>query len=364
MSDHFFSTLVEVGLLKDCSAMRCTKCRRSNCLYWTTRSRNLSQANFAKALEKDEDPYSIPCIRCNKFKTLISPRADSFFCSHWPSRTGKCQALLWKKDADNFSLVHGEILDWLPDVLRSHRFITCGLHNFLRELATKEFDLREKFGGPGHIIQADESLLHGKRKSNRGRLLMFEHLLRTAGRTVLPNVQGGRRNHGNRANGPWLLGLADCIREETGKLKILEVRVFFVPDRTQNTLLPVFKNECLPGSVIHTDEWLGYSRLPDCCDETGESSGFIHQVVNHNEHFVAPNGVHTQNIESVWGQLKVKLLKTWRTFLSQQLHHTWPNFGLGRNTLEAWISFLKFWGWLEDSIHLINFFFYLSSLIN
>ena len=41
----------------------------------------------------------------------------------------------------------------------------------VRFLCTKAFEERRKMGGNGYVVEIDESLMHGKRKSNRGRYL-------------------------------------------------------------------------------------------------------------------------------------------------------------------------------------------------
>ena len=43
-------------------------------------------------------------------------------------------------------------------------------YNLCRNLIVDQFSKRPKMGGPGYIVQIDESLFQGKRKYNRGRL--------------------------------------------------------------------------------------------------------------------------------------------------------------------------------------------------
>ena len=66
-------------------------------------------------------------------------------------------------------------------------------------------------------------------------------------------------------------------------------------------LLPIINSHVAPGTIIHSDEWRAYnhvSTLPNVCS---------HATVNHSVTFVAPNGTHTQHIESYWNWAKVKL---------------------------------------------------------
>ena len=74
-----------------------------------------------------------------------------------------------------------------------------------------------------------------------------------------------------------------------------------VPDRTATTLLPIIQQHVLPGTTIHSDEWSAYRRVGSLPNVSQ------YQTVNHSVNFVAPNGVHTQNVESYWSRSKLKL---------------------------------------------------------
>ena len=57
-----------------------------------------------------------------------------------------------------------------------------------------------------------------------------------------------------------------------------------------------------PGSVIHSDMWAAYRRVQHLPPVA------VHNTVNHSLNFVDPvTGVHTQNIESDWKRVKMKL---------------------------------------------------------
>lgn len=100
------------------------------------------------------------------------------------------------------------------------------------------------------------------------------------------------RNHGARVDGPWVFGLrqgSDC-------------RYFVVERRDKQTLIPIIKRECEPGSVIHSYEWPAYRGLT--------AAGFRHDTVNHQKNYVDPTtGAHTQGIERSWLDAKVTVLK-------------------------------------------------------
>jgi len=118
----------------------------------------------------------------------------------------------------------------------------------------------EKLGGPGKIVEIDESKF-GRRKYHRG----------------------------HHVDGQWVFG---GIGRGSG-------RVFFsaVEKRDTATLLQVIKSWILPGTTIISDCWKAY----DCL----ESEGFVHLTVNHSINFVDPvTGAHTNSIESTWRHLK------------------------------------------------------------
>ena len=61
-----------------------------------------------------------------------------------------------------------------------------------------------------------------------------------------------------------------------------------VLDRPAATLLPLIQRHVLPGTTILSDQWRVYS-----------------QMVNHSLNFVDPaTGIHTQETESTWSQVK------------------------------------------------------------
>ena len=75
-----------------------------------------------------------------------------------------------------------------------------------------------------------------------------------------------------------------------------------VQQRDARTLLPIIQQHTAPGTVIHSDQWRSYngvSQLPNVSS---------HSTVNHSVEFVdSVTGVHTQNIESYWNRVKMKL---------------------------------------------------------
>ncbi|KAL0868253.1 hypothetical protein ABMA27_007784 [Loxostege sticticalis] len=140
--------------------------------------------------------------------------------------------------------------------------------NYCREsIVIYQMDKNEcvgKIGGPGKIVQIDESKF-GKRKYNRGR-----HI-----------------------EGHWVLGMIEDGSED--------LRLEVCPDniRSAEVLVPLIKKHVEVGTTIHTDYWRAY----DCLAE----HGYTHKKVNHSDPdnpFVAEDGTHTQRIESQWRAVK------------------------------------------------------------
>ena len=144
------------------------------------------------------------------------------------------------------------------------------LFNALRQCMAEDLledGAHRKIGGPGHIIEIDESKF-GKRKYNRGRRVVGKWILggfcRTADECFLVECPNNRRDH--------------------------------------HTLLCLIKLYVAPGTTTLTDKWRGYSALP--------RHGFVHLVLNHSRVFVDPlTGVHTNTCEGMWFHAKRHMLR-------------------------------------------------------
>jgi transposase-like protein len=135
--------------------------------------------------------------------------------------------------------------------------------SFYRSLVSEcLLDTDQRIGGEGVIVELDESKF-GKRKYNRG----------------------------HHVEGVWVVGGVERTRER---------RVFArtVKDRSASTLLKVIEENVLPGSIVYTDLWRGYSGIEAVL-------GMPHFTVNHSEGFIDPvTGVHTNTIEGTWSGIK------------------------------------------------------------
>ena len=135
--------------------------------------------------------------------------------------------------------------------------------NFFREACfTTIIDGSEQIGGNGVEVEIDESKF-GKCKYYRG----------------------------HRVEGQWVFG---------GREKYNKRKVFMIPvkDRKQNTLIPLIQKWIHPGSIIHSDCWKSYNKLPKL--------GYTHVTVNHSKEFLnQENAACTNGIESDWCHAKV-----------------------------------------------------------
>ena len=180
-------------------------------------------------------------------------------------------------------------------------------YNMCREVCTEIIrpqahgrPIRPKMVGTAdNPIQIDESRFAGKRKYNRGRLL--EGNLPAVERDDEVEFEN-LRNHGDRVDGPWVFGLKQGI----------DHRFYVVDRRDRATLDPIIRENCAPGSEIHSDEWAAYAHL--------STIGFVHGTVNHQHNYVNPaNGNHTQGIERSWLDCKTEIMKKMRGVPVHQL---------------------------------------------
>ena len=121
-----------------------------------------------------------------------------------------------------------------------------------------------KLGGPGKVVQIDESKI-GKRKYHRG----------------------------HRVEGQWVFG---GIEQDSRRCFIVAVET-----RKEAELLPIIKQWIEPGTLIISDCWKSYVNL--------RRNGFEHATVNHSKEFVNSDGQHTNKIEGHWRHMKASLPK-------------------------------------------------------
>ena len=103
-------------------------------------------------------------------------------------------------------------------------------------------------------------------------------------------------NRGRRAaRDKWVFGIVTT--------EFSPARGYFevVDRRDVATLHPVIARCIQPGTEIHTDDWAAYRNIDRQINDVG-----AHQGVVHRRNFVDPRtGVHTQEIEYCWNNLKL-----------------------------------------------------------
>ena len=142
------------------------------------------------------------------------------------------------------------------------------VHRLITKMPRVDFS-NNKLGGPGFVVQIDETMLNYKVKSHRG------------------------RSPTNRTD-------SLCIVETDGNIK----RAFacVIPNKRASTLVPIICSQVASNSMIHTDEHKSYSSLGSCFSS--------HGVVCHKYEFVNHvTGVNTQAIESFHNELKLEIKK-------------------------------------------------------
>ena len=203
--------------------------------------------------KQSPDGFSLKCSRCNHRMTL---RTGSFFYDS-------------KLSIEQILVIVGYFVSGLEvSCVAEHTLISnktvIDWFEFCRNICEHALDLpNTKIGGPGLVVQIDDSLFL-KRKNNRGR-----------------NLERS-----------WYFG-GYCQDQKNG---------FVVPveRRDSESLIPLIDMYVERGSIIHSGERSAFNCL--------SSYGWIHQTVNHSQHFVDPvTGVGTQEFESFWNQMKRKL---------------------------------------------------------
>ncbi|XP_054091174.1 uncharacterized protein LOC128922869 [Zeugodacus cucurbitae] len=176
-----------------------------------------------------------------------------------------------------FYLMYAYASHWSHEEVRKNSFTRepvlssatiCDWFNYCREaVVIHQIDQQVavgKIGGPGKVVQIDESKF-GKRKYNKGR----------------------------RVEGHWVLGMVEDGSDDL-RLEVCPENV-----RSAEVLIPLIRKHLAQGTTIHTDCWKAY----DCLS----GHGYEHRRVNHSDPdnpFVAKDGTHTQRIESQWRVIK------------------------------------------------------------
>lgn len=231
--------------------------------------------------------FRCPTKSCNNESSL---RMNTFFYNHrLPVHKILHLGYLWLK-GDKSGSIQG--------TTKHSKHTVADFSAHFRDLIADSLDQEDyTIGGPGIDVELDETKV-GKRKYHRG----------------------------HRVEGVWVLGGV----ERTPQRRVFAITV---PDRSANTLCSIIDKHVLPGSIIYTDLWRGYSQLSNMNDYT-------HMTVNHSETFKNPEtGAHTNTIEGTWSGLKPTIPMRGRS--SNRIEpYLWEFIWRRKNHARLWDSFI------------------------
>jgi transposase-like protein len=102
-----------------------------------------------------------------------------------------------------------------------------------------------------------------------------------------------------------------------------------VPDTKATTLKPIISDMMENGSIVITDEWLGYSNL---------SEDFNHVVINHNQGEYVRGGFTTNNVENFWSLLKRGIYGIYHQVSRKHLNKYCDEFAFRYNARKASVN--------------------------
>ena len=197
--------------------------------------------------------------------------------------------------------------------------------NTWRSVCSDILKLEPGFKGTRAIpVQVDKYLFSGRRKFDRGKLLLVtsRHVWMVV--IVMKLFQIGMKINRMRTDifgrdeldWKWVVGV---------HYSATQVQFLRVKDRSAKTLIAALKTYVEPGSLIWTDERARYKKISE--------NGCEHECVNHTENYVdRETGAHTQGVEMAWTDFKSwykasrgTVLQTW---YYEELSLAWNVFNL------------------------------------
>lgn len=239
------------------------------------------------------DGYIFRCPQCKK---KISLRSGTFLEKSKVS-LAEFSAILFFHHLDVLQKDIAEILGLSTNTITDYS-------NIIREQCSNVLISEdEKLGGEGVRVQVDESVISGSKRS--------------------------RNKKARPVQEKWVVGAYDT-EKKVGMMRRVQ-------DRSGERLTECIKEWCLPGSIIVTDGWRGYSGVKEM--------GFEHEVVVHEDHFVDPEtGVHTNAVESWWQRCKrrfKRILGTSEELLCSYLDEFLWRERYGKTMSERWENWFK-----------------------
>lgn len=208
---------------------------------------------------KEKSAWQCTNTDCTLYRKMISIRRDSFFENLYLPFLDVLQVIIkWSSNIPQSVIVREMEID--------HKTFKKIIQKLL--LLINKYDNDEmKFGGPGKIVQADETALNHKIKAHRGRA---------------PR---------NKTDALCIVEYDTCI-----------TRAFacVIENKSANIIIPIICKHVEKGSIIWTDEHKSYGRL--------NSIGYIHDTVCHKYEFInQETGVNTQAVESLNNELNLEI---------------------------------------------------------
>jgi transposase len=140
----------------------------------------------------------------------------------------------------------------------------------------------------GPTVEIDETYVGGKRKGTRGRPM-----------------------RGDRIKTPVV-----AIVERKGR-----VIAKALPDATSSSIFPLVRNHVIPGSVIYTDEYQPYKKLPELVGNDGEPMKLQHDTVSHHRGEYVRGKVHVNSVEGFWMLVKTGIRGVYHSVSTKYLQN-------------------------------------------
>ena len=228
------------------------------------------------------------CSNGHKMNLHISARED-----RWRCMKSTCRSQVQLKSGT-----------WLQGSHISYQQVCLFIYAWSHEMASIDFCMRElEFGS----VETAVDWNHYLREVCAEKLLRNQAFIGGDGMHVeIDESLFVRRkgNVGHRVNTQWVFG---GICRETKACFL-----YAVPDRTENTLLPIINYSIKANTTIISDCMRSYTNI-----STIPNRNYTHVTVNHSQNFVDPNTrACTNTVESMWCKAKVRNKRHWGTHKS------------------------------------------------
>lgn len=216
------------------------------------------------------------CPKCNHYATYKISDSDRFRCRNCSNRFSGRRITTEIKVLEYFALEvsarkTSQQLELAYNTVRS-------IYQLAREKISEsnQLEFNQLFGE----LEADETYFGGKRKGIRGRSPINKEI-----------VFGIIKRKTSMLSS-----------EQDNNLGVEKVFTIVVPNCKAETLLQIFKDKTISGSVYYTDEFRSYNDL----EKFGE-----HKTIKHSQEYVDPmnHKTHTNGIEGYWSFAKERLKK-------------------------------------------------------